>query len=46
MQDPSVNLLTIIKGTGFYRHSREHNDVTDFMPPTMMELKALDNFNR
>ncbi|XP_039126772.1 acyltransferase-like protein At1g54570, chloroplastic isoform X2 [Dioscorea cayenensis subsp. rotundata] len=44
--DPSVNLLTIIKGTGFYRHSREHNDVTDFMPPTMMELKALDNFNR
>ncbi|KAM0948584.1 putative diacylglycerol acyltransferase, alpha/Beta hydrolase [Dioscorea sansibarensis] len=44
--DPSINLLTIIKGTGFYRHSRRHNDVSDFIPPTMMELKALDKFNR
>ncbi|KAH7678813.1 Diacylglycerol acyltransferase protein [Dioscorea alata] len=44
--DPSVNLLTIIKGTGFYRHSRAHNDVLDFMPPTMAELKVLDNYNR
>ncbi|PIM99890.1 Diacylglycerol O-acyltransferase [Handroanthus impetiginosus] len=37
--EDGVNLLTIIKGTGTYRHSRNHDYVTDFLPPSMSEFK-------
>ncbi|KAJ0980695.1 hypothetical protein J5N97_008950 [Dioscorea zingiberensis] len=40
--DRCVNLLTVIKGAGLYHHSRKHDHVSDFIPPTMMELKVAD----
>ncbi|KAH7865461.1 hypothetical protein Vadar_007036 [Vaccinium darrowii] len=37
--EDGVNLLTVIKGTCKYRHSRRHDFVTDFLPPSMSEFK-------
>ncbi|XP_019187111.1 PREDICTED: acyltransferase-like protein At1g54570, chloroplastic [Ipomoea nil] len=38
------NLLSIIKGTSTYRHSRRHDYVLDYLPPSMSEFKkALEN---
>ncbi|OIS95651.1 PREDICTED: acyltransferase-like protein At1g54570, chloroplastic [Nicotiana attenuata] len=42
--EEGINLLSIIKGTGKYRHSRRHDCVMDFLPPSMSEFKkAIDN---
>lgn len=45
--EDGVNLLTIIKGALRYRRSRRHDYVSDFLPPSMSELKrAFDQQNR
>jgi len=35
--EEQISLSTIIKGVGFYRHSRTHDYVSDFVPPTREE---------
>lgn len=37
--EDSLNLLTIIKGTCKYRHSKKHDFIADFVPPSMSEFK-------
>ncbi|KAF9681672.1 hypothetical protein SADUNF_Sadunf05G0026300 [Salix dunnii] len=39
--EDGVNLLTVIKGTGKYRHSKTMDFVTDFVPPSMSEFKYI-----
>ncbi|XAR54707.1 Diacylglycerol O-acyltransferase [Bertholletia excelsa] len=34
------NLLSVIKGTHKYRHSRRHDFVLDFLPPSMSEFEG------
>ncbi|KAH7571938.1 hypothetical protein JRO89_XS04G0169900 [Xanthoceras sorbifolium] len=36
--EDAINLLTIIKGIGKYRHSRKLDPVSDFLPPSMTEF--------
>eukprot|EP01018_Ginkgo_biloba_P005958 Gb_18591 [translate_table: standard] len=35
--EESIDLSTVVKGVGFYRHSRTHDYVLDFIPPTPQE---------
>ncbi|XP_068317482.1 phytyl ester synthase 1, chloroplastic-like [Pyrus communis] len=37
--EDGVNLMSVIKGTYKYRRSRKHDYVSDFLPPSMRELK-------
>ncbi|CAN6714901.1 unnamed protein product [Malus baccata var. baccata] len=37
--EDGVNLMSVIKGTYKYRRSRKHDYVSDFLPPSMWELK-------
>ncbi|KAH1098988.1 hypothetical protein J1N35_015909 [Gossypium stocksii] len=37
--EDSLNLMTIIKGTCKYRHSKKHDFIADFVPPSMSEFK-------
>ncbi|KAK8589382.1 hypothetical protein V6N13_088233 [Hibiscus sabdariffa] len=37
--EESLNLLTIIKGTCKYRHSRKRDFISDFLPPSMSEFR-------
>ncbi|GMI94544.1 phytyl ester synthase 1 [Hibiscus trionum] len=40
-----ISLLTIIKGTCKYRHSRRHDFIKDFLPPSMSEYRrTFDDF--
>ncbi|KAK8661320.1 hypothetical protein V6N13_052214 [Hibiscus sabdariffa] len=40
-----INLLTVIKGTCKYRHSRRHDFIKDFLPPSMSEYRLVfDDF--
>lgn len=39
IQEDGINLLSIIKGTCIYRRSRQHDYVTDYLPPTHSEYK-------
>ncbi|KAL4320001.1 hypothetical protein GQ457_18G007620 [Hibiscus cannabinus] len=40
-----INLLTVIKGTCKYRHSRRHDFIKDFLPPSMSEYRRVfDDF--
>jgi len=38
-QDDRINLLTVIKGANMYRRHRQHDFVTDYLPPTLNEFK-------
>lgn len=38
VQEDSLGLLTIIKGTCMYRRSRNHDLAMDFIPPSMSEF--------
>ncbi|KAG5549362.1 hypothetical protein RHGRI_014643 [Rhododendron griersonianum] len=44
--EDGVNLLTVIKGTCKYRHSRRHDFVKDFLPPSRSEFKQTLADNR
>uniref|UniRef100_A0A1S4AED2 Acyltransferase n=1 Tax=Nicotiana tabacum TaxID=4097 RepID=A0A1S4AED2_TOBAC len=45
VQEDGINLLSIIKGTSKYRHSKRHDYVMDFLPPSMSEFKkAVQDF--
>ncbi|KAK8633797.1 hypothetical protein V6N13_014633 [Hibiscus sabdariffa] len=37
--EESLNLLTVIKGTCKYRHSKKHDFISDFLPPSMSEYR-------
>ncbi|KAI5016018.1 hypothetical protein ZWY2020_005750 [Hordeum vulgare] len=39
LMDYDFNLLTVIKGVNMYRHGRKRDFVTDFLPPTLSEVK-------
>lgn len=41
MQEKGFNLLTIIKATGTYRRTKNHDLVVDFLPPSLSEFKQL-----
>ncbi|PKI44652.1 hypothetical protein CRG98_035007 [Punica granatum] len=40
LHEEGINLLTVIKGTRTYRRSRRHDDISDFLPPSMWEFKT------
>ncbi|XP_020113974.1 acyltransferase-like protein At1g54570, chloroplastic isoform X3 [Ananas comosus] len=45
--EDGINLLSIIKATRIYRRSRQHDYVTDFLPPTISEFqKSFKRDNR
>ncbi|KAJ4968442.1 hypothetical protein NE237_015143 [Protea cynaroides] len=37
--EDGINLLTVIKATYMYRRSRQHDYVSDFIPPSVTEVK-------
>lgn len=39
--EDGINLLSIIKGSITYRRSRQHDFVTDYLPPTISEFRRL-----
>jgi hypothetical protein len=39
LQEDGICLMTVIKGTSKFRRSRRHDFVSDFLPPSMTELK-------
>lgn len=39
VQEDGIGLMTVIKGTCKYRRSRRRDFVSDFLPPSMTELK-------
>ncbi|KAI9176404.1 hypothetical protein LWI28_002403 [Acer negundo] len=41
-----VDLVTVIKGAGFYRRGKYINYVSDYMPPTPSEFKKIHESNR
>ncbi|KAG1365188.1 hypothetical protein COCNU_12G001880 [Cocos nucifera] len=41
-----IHLSTIIKCAGLYRQSRKHDHISDYLPPTMMELEAANKSGR
>ncbi|PIA26035.1 hypothetical protein AQUCO_10000006v1 [Aquilegia coerulea] len=41
LMEGGVDLVTIIKGAGFYRRTRKIDYVSDFMPPTPSEFKQV-----
>lgn len=40
-QEDGVDLVTIIKGASYYRRGRNHDYVSDFMPPTSSEFNKI-----
>lgn len=43
VQEDGIGLLTIIRGTGMYRHSRRRDFLRNFIPPSMREFNyAMD----
>ncbi|XP_008231052.1 PREDICTED: acyltransferase-like protein At3g26840, chloroplastic [Prunus mume] len=44
--EDDFDLVTVIKGTGFYRHSRHRDYVSDYIPPTRSEVKNVVDSNR
>ncbi|XP_038972247.1 acyltransferase-like protein At1g54570, chloroplastic [Phoenix dactylifera] len=41
-----IHLSTIIKCTELYRRSRKHDRISDYLPPSMMELEAASKSSR
>ena len=39
MQEDGIGLMTVIKGTYKYRRARRLDITSDFLPPSMTELK-------
>ena len=39
LQEGTVNLLTVIKGTGHYRRKTKRDEVSDYVPPSLSEYK-------
>ncbi|XP_073009426.1 phytyl ester synthase 1, chloroplastic isoform X2 [Typha latifolia] len=39
--EDGINLVSIIKGTGLYRRSRQYDYITDYLPPTISESRKL-----
>jgi hypothetical protein len=39
LQEGSIDLVTIIKGTFYYRRGKSHDYASDFIPPTADEAK-------
>ncbi|XVF31217.1 hypothetical protein REPUB_Repub16aG0126600 [Reevesia pubescens] len=37
--EDNINLLTVIKGTSKYRHSKRHDFISDFLPPSVSEYR-------
>ncbi|CAO2179963.1 unnamed protein product [Urochloa humidicola] len=37
--EDGINLLSVIKGVNMYRHGRQRDFVTDYLPPTLSEFK-------
>ncbi|GLU18723.1 hypothetical protein SLE2022_350070 [Rubroshorea leprosula] len=44
--EDGIDLVTIIKGTSFYRRGKYHDCVSDYIPPTPAEFKKLYDSNR
>ncbi|PIA57054.1 hypothetical protein AQUCO_00600053v1 [Aquilegia coerulea] len=38
--EDGMHLLSVIKGTGKYRSSRRHDHISDYIPPSLTELKV------
>ncbi|OAY66561.1 Acyltransferase-like protein, chloroplastic [Ananas comosus] len=41
-----VHLPTLLKCSNMYRHSRKYDRISDFLPPTLTELRELDKATR
>ncbi|WOL16464.1 hypothetical protein Cni_G25251 [Canna indica] len=41
--EDGINLLTILKGTTIYRHSRKRDDVKDYLPPSLSDFNKAFN---
>lgn len=46
LQEDDIDLVTIIKGTSFYRRGKNHDYVSDFIPPTPDEFTKIYESNR
>ncbi|KZV18365.1 acyltransferase-like protein chloroplastic-like [Dorcoceras hygrometricum] len=46
LMEDGFNLLTIIKATGTYRRTKNHDLVVDFLPPSISEFKQLIESSR
>ncbi|KAH9743272.1 AB hydrolase-1 domain-containing protein [Citrus sinensis] len=44
--EDDIDLVTIIKGTSFYRRGKYHDYVSDFIPPTPDEFRKIYESNR
>ncbi|XP_064947319.1 phytyl ester synthase 1, chloroplastic-like isoform X5 [Musa acuminata AAA Group] len=44
--EDGINLLTILKGTITYRRSRRHDNVTDYLPPSVSDFKTIHQSDR
>lgn len=40
-QEDDFDLVTVIKGACFYRRSKQHDYISDYMPPTATEFKKI-----
>ncbi|XP_027188577.1 phytyl ester synthase 2, chloroplastic-like isoform X1 [Cicer arietinum] len=45
LQEGSIDLVTILKGTSYYRRGKYHDYVSDFVPPTPDEAKEVIESN-
>ena len=45
-QEGGVDLVTVIKGAGFYRRGKYIDYVSDYMPPTPSEFKKIHESSR
>ncbi|OAY67560.1 Acyltransferase-like protein, chloroplastic, partial [Ananas comosus] len=41
-----VHVPTLLKCSNMYRHSRKYDRISDFLPPTLTELRKLDKATR
>jgi len=41
LQEGSIDLVTVIKGTSYYRRGKYHDYSSDFIPPTPDEAKKI-----
>lgn len=41
-----MNLATIVKATGFYRHRKNLDYIADYLPPTFSEFKKIYESNK
>lgn len=46
MQEDGFDLVTIIKGVGFYRRGKGLDYVSDYLPPTPAEYRNVNESNR